>query len=392
MSDKIHPQSLIAIHYLFKHKARYESKYGLDAAKYLHDCFGQRLKSQENQKITQKYGLTFTVNDNPYIPMDNIYLHPDFGYIRVEGLASDLPGLISFLNAQFAGFKPSAAEFDKAKSNFMRSSMMMSKNKAGDIFEQKYTAYVYEENKYTQGGGELSEEVLAQFASEYFNPANIIISAVSPAAPDSLIRLLTGISNPAKSKKDESKAYERSLRLTIEDVVDESEGGGEQSYLFWGYVKEVAPQDIPALAALSQVLKDSIIFDIRERQGRAYRMSAGIDMVNNMAMFYIRFGTRPANIDPLLPQMPDFFSTDMVSELTPSQLQKSVNMYLGRMMFRRLSSINQAYYLAHSQYFHEDMYYDNKILEQLKKVTVTDVREVAEKYLNPEKSVSVIVR
>ena len=95
--------NLLAIHYLFKHKAPFNSQFGKDASKILHDCFGQRLKSDENQKLSSKFGLSFKVNDNPYFPMDNIYLHPDFGYIRVEALADDIPGVINFLNTQMNG-------------------------------------------------------------------------------------------------------------------------------------------------------------------------------------------------------------------------------------------------------------------------------------------------
>ena len=62
------------------------------------------------------------------------------------------------------------------------------------------------------------------------------------------------------------------------------------------------------------------------------------------------------------------------------------------MSLMSLSSVNQAYYLAHSYYFDKDMSYDNRILEQLKKVSVTDVKMVAEKYLNPEKTITVIIR
>ena len=67
-------------------------------------------------------------------------------------------------------------------------------------------------------------------------------------------------------------------------------------------------------------------------------------------------------------------------------------MYLGRMMFRRLSSINQAYYLAHSYYFDGDIYADGEMLDALKKVTLNDVKRVAEKYLQVSNPVEVIVR
>ena len=72
------------------------------------------MKSTENKKESSKYGLTFTVKDNPYIPMDNIYLSPAFGYIRVEGLADDVAGVIKYLNAQMLNFIPTESEYDKA--------------------------------------------------------------------------------------------------------------------------------------------------------------------------------------------------------------------------------------------------------------------------------------
>jgi predicted Zn-dependent peptidase len=67
-------------------------------------------------------------------------------------------------------------------------------------------------------------------------------------------------------------------------------------------------------------------------------------------------------------------------------------MYLGRMMFRRLSSINQAYYLSYSLYFDGDIREDEKMLNDLKNVTVDDVKKAAEKYLIIENPVQVVFR
>ena len=104
---------LFAIHYMFKYKAEHEKKYGNDVAKKWHDAFGKRLKTTENEKKTAEYGLSFTVNDIAFIPMDDIYLSPTFGYIRVEGLASDINGVIEFLNEEMLNFVPTEEEFNK---------------------------------------------------------------------------------------------------------------------------------------------------------------------------------------------------------------------------------------------------------------------------------------
>ncbi|MCK5087169.1 MAG: insulinase family protein, partial [Melioribacteraceae bacterium] len=187
-------------------------------------------------------------------------------------------------------------------------------------------------------------------------------------------------------------AYQRGFVKIDQPQRIEETGGGEQSHLFYGYIKDYGNNEKPALQALALLLKDEIVFDIREKQGMAYRMSAGIDLVKDKALFFIKLPTLPKNVDPLTPQFPGFFTPDFAEKIDENSLAKSVNMYLGRMMFRRLSSINQAYYLAYSYYFYGNINEDRESLEKLKNVTVDEVRQVTEKYLNVENPIEVIVR
>jgi predicted Zn-dependent peptidase len=391
---KQNPNSeLLAVHFMFKHKAQLESEYGKNLAQILHDCFGQRVNSTENQKISNQYGLTFTVNDNPYIPMDDIYLHPDFSYIRVEGLADDLSGVINYLRNQLEGFTPSEEEFIKAQEKTRRPSRMMAANRSADLFKTTYTNLLYEKPKYAEGSKDISYEALLQFAKRFFRHDNMIISVVSPASADSITALFLKNTRTTDLKpRQERVAYQRPLKLFQSEQSQELQGGGEQSYLFWGFTTTIVEIDKPALKALALILSDRIIFDIREKQGRAYRMSAGLDMLRDKALFFIRLGTRPANIDPLLPQMPAYFNQKILDDISEEDLRKSVNMYLGRMMFRRLSSINQAYYLAHSFYFENDINYDQHFLNQLKNISLNEVKDVARKYMQVKNPVTVIMR
>ena len=151
-------------------------------------------------------------------------------------------------------------------------------------------------------------------------------------------------------------------------------------------------KDRPVLQALSLILSEKIVFDIREKQGMAYHMSAGINLIDDRALFYIKQGTRPQNVDKLLKQYPKFFKKSILNDITSASLQKSINMYLGRMMFRRLSSINQAYYLGYSYYFHQDIKYDKTFLDDLQNVSINDVMRVADKYLNVNNPISVLIR
>ncbi len=384
---------LLAVHYLLKHKAPLETEYGKDAAKILHDCFGQRLKSKNNQKQSSAFGLSVKVNDNPFFPMDDRYTQPDFGYIRVEALAEDIPGVLSFLNTQMVHFTPSEKEYQIAAAKASRPNFMMMRgggDKAKTMFKKIYQNLVYEENPYKTADKIPSYEELLKFSKRYFTPANMVISVVSPAAPQTVKELFAGFS--AKAETDHSPVYTQRIRLQHKPKKIEKAGGGSRSYLFWGFSKEIDPADQAALKALSLLLGDKIVFDIREKQGMAYHMSAGIELKSNRALFYISQGTRPKNVDILAPQYPGFFDLKMLDDVTEADLEKALNMYLGRMMFRRLSSINQGFYLGTSLYFHNDIQYDSNFLEQLKSVKLADVLRVAKKYMNPENPVSVIVR
>jgi len=383
---------LLAIHYLIKNKAAYEEKFGKDAATIWHDTFGQRLKSSENKKESSKYGLTFSVNDNPYIPMDNIYLSPAFGYIRVEGLADDVAGVIKYLNSQMLNFVPTETEFNKTVKKLRGLMMMKKENKAKKIFEDTYKNIIYEPEKYSTTGEQVTYQNLLAFGKEYFIPQNMIISAVSPESTEGINNYFSDFYKESNFESLNEPAYQRNYSTitqahTVEDTVS-----GEQAYLFYGYITSIEDNDKAALKALSLLLGDKIIFDIREKQGMAYRMGAGINIIDDKALFNINLGTRPENVDKLVPQFPNFLTTVYASTFTEEDLIKSVNMFLGRMMFRRLSSINQAYYLAHSCYFDGDIYEDEEALNKLKEIKMEDVKRVAEKYLNVSNPVQVIVR
>jgi predicted Zn-dependent peptidase len=385
--------ALLAIHILLKHKAQYDSQTGKEAAKILHDCLGQRLNSVENQKISNQYGLTYTVNDNPFIPMDNIYLDPDFGYIRVEGLAEDVKGVIKYLKGQLNQFQPTESEYQQAMAKTKRPMMGMGSNKANELFTKTYKSYLYEPETYKENSQPVSYEQLNYLALDYFHPSNMIISVVSPIPADSIHSLFQWKTDPLTDNYSiEKKPMMSSLKMPTEPVKEELEQGGERSFLFWGFVYKVEENDKPALKALDLLLSDRIIFDVREKQGRAYRMRAGANVIGSHVLFYLNLGTRPVNIDPLLEQAPGYFDQKVIESFTEKDLEKLLNMYLGRMMFRRLSSINRAYYLGHSQYFHDDINYDADFHQALINVTLDDVKAVAKKYMVIKNPVTVVVR
>ncbi len=382
--------NLLAIHYMFKYKGEYEREYGDGVAKKWHSAFGKRMKSPENRKLNSKYGLTFVVNDNPYIPMDNIYLSPSFGYIRVEGLANDIKGTIEYLNKEMLNFVPTEDEFNKVNKSGMPS-MMGHKNKSKLMYEAAYDSLVLQPVPQKNKTKKLTYERFLQFGKEYFAPSNIIISVVSKEVPQTINKYFADFENKKITPKFSGNARLQDLRKWNEDKVIKKNGGGEQSYTFYGFVKNISKADEPALTILSRMLADDISFNIREKQGLAYRMSSGIKIVGDKALIYVSVPTQPNNVEKLVPQFEGLFNPEFADTKTKDDLEKTINMYLGKMMFRRLSSINQAYYLAYSYYFDGDITSDEKNLEAIKNVRLEDLKRVASKYLRAENSVKIVI-
>jgi len=325
--------------------------------------------------------------------MDNIYLDPTFGYIRVEGLANDISSAIDFLNKQMLSFVPTKEEFEKSNSSGMPKGMMGGHGKsAKKLFNSTLNEILYKENEHSKNKKELTYDSLVKFGKFYFNPTNMIVSVVSHSSPKEVKEYFSIFTKTAPSGMISTPVEREEFNKITKEEKIEVDGGGEQSYLYYGFQKTVAESEAAALQALSLLLSDKIVFDIREKQGLAYRMSAGVERLSDKVMFFVKVPTMPKNVDKLISQFPSFFTDKFTSEITEDEVTKAVNMYLGRMMFRRLSSINQAYYLGQSKFFHNDIFYDSKFLDDLKNVTVKQVKAVAKKYLQIENPIQIIVR
>ena len=91
---------LMALHVLMKHKSGFESTYGQDMAWLLHNMLGKHLKEYFGNPPASEYGVKIKENDSDFIPMDDIYMHRDFGYLRAEAIASDVPDVLNRLMTQ----------------------------------------------------------------------------------------------------------------------------------------------------------------------------------------------------------------------------------------------------------------------------------------------------
>jgi len=386
------PQSnLLAIHILLKHKTEYENRFGENAAFIWHEAFKEHLKSEQFSKEIAKHGIVLTVNDNPFIPMDDIYLSDDFGYIRIESLGDNIPEVINFMNKQILDFEPTEEEFNSAVNSFQRGQMMKKTNPAQTMFSTILDKTLYN-SKIGKVKSPLLFDTIKGFGKRYFIPENMIISVVSKLSTEEIEKLYADFKKSVPKDFNSNpiqKVTFRENQLPVE-IVEKVKS--PRAFLYYGFLKQIEKSEKSAILALSLILQDKIIFDIREKQGLAYNMGVGIEVRENSAMFYINMGSQNKNVDVLTKQFHEKFTKKYLGKITQEELTKRINMYLGKMMFRRLSSINQGFYLCESMYYENDFEYDAKVLENLKKVTLAEVQKVADKYLSPANEIKIVVK
>ena len=165
---------------------------------------------------------------------------------------------------------------------------------------------------------------------------------------------------------------------------------GNRAFFFGGFTKTIQNRHLAALKALSVLLSEQIQFKIREELGMAYGINSGIEIIEDRALFYLRFATAPKNIGTIQKIWPTFFQSNNFTAISEITFKKTINKYLGRMAFRKLSSINQGFYLGKALYNGTGPNDDQKQLDDLKKLNLETLYEVALEYLDSKVPLEII--
>jgi predicted Zn-dependent peptidase len=157
-----------------------------------------------------------------------------------------------------------------------------------------------------------------------------------------------------------------------------------------GFTFEPTPQDEPALAVMAQILSDRMAFEIRERQGLAYMVGAGLTLRPQGAWLTASMGTRPANIEVAVNAMREAFREMAGTQVSQEDIERTRNSMLGRHLMRTMFSMGRAYHAGLGELFGEERQ-GWGLLERVKRVKPADVERVASRYLSRDDMLVVVV-
>ena len=345
----------------------------------------------------ERAGFEVKTADSPAIPFDNRYHVPDFSYVRIEGPAAGLETALMMLAEMVrvpawdeAGWRSAAAEHEAERKADNRGS-----EKAKQLF---LGALIGEANPLAQPvsgpldgvqpGSETVEEWWGDWPGGYFGPDRLVISVASPLAVADTMAMVEdafGDGPPAPPQRGPYPSWQPAAAAPQVDI-----GEAPQVTVLWGRIAEVAEADRAAVLVAMDALSDRMTAVIREQEGLAYRLGAGVRHVPGGAwVLSATVGTRPENavqvgelIEVLVQQLG-------AAPLSADDLERLNARARRSRMLRGLSAASRAYRVGRAIYEgpSSPLAVDEADYEA---VTPAQVQAVVKKYLVPDEMLMVV--
>jgi predicted Zn-dependent peptidase len=391
---------VFGIHLLVADRALREPEESAGAADLLHRLLtgGTALSSAEElERRFERAGIDVKTADSPAIPFDNRYHVPDFSYVRIEGPARSLTLALTMLAEMIRapawdddGWRSaidghlSAREADNrgsenARRLFLATILGADHPLARPVSGPQGTPAITRED-----GG----ESLAAWSQEYFAPDRLVITVASPLTAEETLGIVAGAfsggpaATPSRGPYPAPRAAEKAPEVDITQA--------PQVTVLWGRLAEVAAEDRPAVLVAMDALSDRMTAVIREREGLAYRLGAGVRAVPGGAWILMAtVGTRPDNTERVVELLNSLVGELGTETLATSDLERLNARARRTRMLRGLSAASRAYRVGRALFEGpgSPLAVDDAAYAA---VTPDEVRKAVRMYLAPEEMLLVV--
>ncbi|MCP4217751.1 MAG: insulinase family protein, partial [bacterium] len=238
---------------------------------------------------------------------------------------------------------------------------------------------------------------IAKTYKAFFAPANMLAGATGPIEIDALKKMFEkhfGAWKHSATLPAYPKATEQKHKFKVAFA---NKASASQSYFSIGHMggtrdpKEYAKQ-VVFNSIFSQGFTCRLMTRVRTKMGLTYGIGGGIypnRLYPGKTFFtsYTKCETTIKAIDAVLEEI------DLIrkEDVTADELERAKDSYLNSYVFKFKDADSILYRAMIREFFGEPQDSAEKLAEDVKKVTVQDIRKVAETYLNPDKFVIFIV-
>lgn len=232
----------------------------------------------------------------------------------------------------------------------------------------------------------INQEALISFFQKGYHPHNLVVAVAGAFEPERVTSELTrhlGDWQPRPVPKFKpAPATQTEPRCYIEHRSIEQ---GHLSLALPGLARN-HPQRY-ALSVLNTLLGDGmssrLFLKLREDKGLAYVVDSGLNFLQDTGCLVIYAGVDPERAPEALQVILDELARVRDEPIPPEELRKAKEYLKGRLVLALEDSYSQAAWVAHQKLFMDTIKSSDEVLAAYDAVTVSDIKAVAEKIIDP---------
>jgi len=333
-------------------------------------------------------GANLTETDNPYIPYDDRYTTNQYSFIKFETIDEFMDRGMDLMAdlLQNATFESDAVERVREKK------IGLAGRSTGSTREQCRNLFY---DKLFKGGpysrsiagtprtiASIIREDLQSHYRNYYAPNNLIVTVCSNARAETVM------------SKMKSRFGGMKRQSQVDVVIPEPENPAgvvecnipmdkEQVYIYIGGPSVgISHKDAAALSLAGTILSDRLQEELREKQGLAYSVGAGVSFDSDFGWYVAAMGTGRDNFQVARDGILNEIRRLQTDGVNPNELKKARNSRWGSSLMRNLSRINQAYNMGVYEFLGVGYDFRDRWMADIREVTAEDIVRVANKYFS----------
>lgn len=239
------------------------------------------------------------------------------------------------------------------------------------------------------------EEIL-DFYNIWYRPSNMITVIVGDVNTEEALKDVKKEFTIKEASKVKLPVYKMDKIIeTQQEIIDKD--NVSTGYLLIGFrgVNTDNKKDQYALDVLASILgegRSSKLYQIvKEQKQLAFSISSGHSSMKDDSIFYIRANFKPENIDKLKSSIFCEIEKMRNGNFDESDIQTAKSIIERDTFYSRESTSNIANELGYTTLIYNDSKFFNDYIDNIKKVTKSDILRVAKKYLNSNNAVISII-
>ncbi len=242
----------------------------------------------------------------------------------------------------------------------------------------------------------ISRDEILSFYNCWYNPENMITVVVGDVDTQNAINLIKQNFNKKETQKTQKIKYKTDKNIEHQiEIVDKA--NIKTGYLIIGFrgVPQENRADSYALDVLATILGDGrsskLYQGVKEQKQLAYSISAGHASMKDDSLVFVRANFVPANKEKLKKAI--FYEIQKVTNgnFDEQDINTAKSIIERDTFYSRESTSNIANELGYTTLVYGDSKYYDEYIQNIKKVTKSDIVRVAKKYLNPNHAVISII-